>query len=147
MNMGNRGPALDVSLSAVPCDRGRILVVDDERSIRALFRMILAEELPGRRVDMASNGQEAVDAFRSLHHAVLLMDLHMPVMDGHMAFCEIQRQCRTGNWEMPSFVFCTGFAPPDALLDAIDASVMHCLLSKPVDTKTLVNAVRTRLHT
>jgi two-component system response regulator YesN len=146
MNTDERGQAQEVGLAAVPCDQGRILVVDDERSIRALFQMILAEELPGRRVDIASNGQEALDAFRSLHHAVLLMDLHMPVMDGHKAFCEIERHCRTGNWEMPAFVFCTGFAPPDALLDAIDASVTHCLLCKPVDTRTLVNAVRMRLH-
>jgi CheY-like chemotaxis protein len=137
---------LQVSPRAVPCDPGCVLVVDDEKAIRSLFQMILSEELPGCRVDMASNGQEALDAFKALHHAVLLMDLHMPVMDGHRAFCEIERHCRAGNWEMPSFVFCTGFAPPDALLNAIDDSVNHCLLSKPVDTMTLVNAVRTRLR-
>ena len=120
-------------------------MVDDEESIRALFQVILAEELPGRRVDLAVNGQEALDSFRALHHAVLLMDLHMPVMDGHRAFCEIENLCRKGNWEMPAFVFCTGYAPPDELVNAIGGSSRHCLLFKPVSTDTLVGAVRAGL--
>lgn len=131
--------------NGAPCDRNRVLVVDDERAIRLLFQLILSEELPGREVDVASNGQEAFEAFQCRHHAVLLMDLHMPVMDGQQAFREIDDLCRRENLEMPSFVFCTGYAPPDELRNVIESSSRHGLLSKPVGTADLVRAVRERL--
>jgi small basic protein (TIGR04137 family) len=134
-----------VKNDSVPCDRQRILVVDDEQIIQRLFEMILSWELPGRQIDVASNGAEAVRAFTSGHHAVLLMDLHMPVMDGQAAFCEIQRTCEARNWQMPSVVFCTGFAPPASLKDVLSKSSVHCLLSKPVSNETLVEAVKQRL--
>ena len=76
------------------CDRKRVLLVDDEESIRTLFQIILSAQLPDRTFDVASNGAEAVESFIRGHHAVLLMDLHMPVMDGQIAFAEIERICR-----------------------------------------------------
>jgi CheY-like chemotaxis protein len=130
----------------VRCDRRRILVVDDEQIIQRLFEMVLNWELPGCEVEVASNGREAVDAFCRGHHAVLLMDLHMPVMDGQAAFVELQKKCEASNWEMPSVVFCTGYAPPASLRRLVTNSTSHCLLPKPVSNETLVDAVRSRLQ-
>jgi CheY-like chemotaxis protein len=39
----------------------------------------------GATVDIAQNGQEAVDLFNSSKHQIILMDMHMPVMDGYEA--------------------------------------------------------------
>jgi CheY-like chemotaxis protein len=119
--------------------------VDDEPEIRSLFEMILKEDLPGCRVDMAKDGAEAVDRFKKEHHSVLLMDLHMPVLDGQGAFTAIEKACRDGNWQMPSVVFCTGFAPPDTVQQIVSSDSPHCLLSKPVSAECLVDAVRCRL--
>ncbi len=131
-----------------PRDRGRILIVDDERVIRRLFEMVLAFELPGHEIDVATNGREALDSFDRMHQGLLLMDLRMPVMDGRAAFVAIEEACRKRNWEMPAVVFCTGFAPPDSVRDVVArSSSFHALLAKPVSNEVLVEAVRSRLGT
>jgi CheY-like chemotaxis protein len=129
----------------VPCDRARILIVDDETSIVKLFKMLLEFDLPGRQIDTACNGAEAVEKFASGHHRVLIMDLHMPVMDGLHAFLNIETACRERSWEMPAVVFCTGYAPPDTVLKAVGEGGTHCLLQKPVTSETLVKTVASRL--
>lgn len=138
------GVALQESLP-VPCDRTRILVVDDEPSIVKLFKMLLEFDLPGRDVETASNGQEAVERFMVAHHRILVMDLHMPVLDGIHAFKSIESLCRERAWEMPSVVFCTGYAPADPVLRAVSGSRLHCLIQKPVTCDVLVKAVSSRL--
>jgi len=129
----------------VPCDRGRILIVDDEGPILRLFRMILSSAVPDREIDLASNGLEAVGAFQNKHHAVVLMDLHMPVMDGQAAFVKIRKLCHARKWEMPCVVFCTGFASPETVRRLIVEDPAHCPLAKPVKWETLVEAVKSRL--
>lgn len=128
-----------------PCDRNRIMVVDDEKTILRLFQMILQTGMPDVTVDLAPNGAEAVKAFQAGHHAVLLMDLHMPVMDGYAAFTAIQEICDEKVWQMPSVVFCTGFAPPDPVREIVTGSQRHHLLSKPVSGDVLVEAIKSRL--
>lgn len=127
------------------CDKHRVLLVDDDDAVRALFRLILATVMPERHFDEARNGQEALNCFSGGHHAVLLMDLHMPVMDGQSAFLEIEKLCTIRNWELPSVVFCTGYAPPEIVTRVVESSSMHSLLLKPVSSDALVNAVRSRL--
>ena len=130
----------------LPCTRNRILLVDDEDSIRRLFRVILSTGLPGCNVDLASNGMEALQSFSQDHHSLVLMDLHMPVMDGQVAFNEITKLCVTRDWEVPSIVFCTGFAPPDSVIDVVQSNRSHGLLLKPVSTDVLIETVRNRLR-
>lgn len=130
----------------VPCDMSRILVVDDEMRVREVFKMILADGFPEKTIETAANGQEALDAFAKLHHKVILMDLHMSVMDGHVAFLKILELCTERKWEAPSVVFCTGFAHPDAVRSVVVRDSTHCLLSKPVRAETLINIVRSRLE-
>ncbi len=129
----------------VPCTPGTLLIVDDEKTIQQLFRMIMNSALPQCRVDTVSNGAEAVGRFAEEHHAVILMDLHMPVMDGQQAFLELKRMCESRGWEMPSVVFCTGFIPPDSIREVIARQPRHALLSKPVTGDKLVDAVKARL--
>lgn len=129
----------------LPCDKGRILIVDDEKTILRLFQMILSSSLPDRKIDLAANGAEAVELFKKNRHALLLMDLHMPVMNGKVAFEEVERFCAENKWEMPSVVFCTGFAPPDTICGLVSANPLHHLLSKPVSSDVLVDTVKSRL--
>lgn len=130
----------------LPCNRNRILLVDDEDSIRRLFRVILSSSLPDCSVDLASNGLEAVQSFSKDHHSLLLMDLHMPIMDGQMAFNEIAALCALRDWQMPSVVFCTGFAPPDSVIEVVQSNQDHGLLLKPVSTDILIEAISSRLR-
>lgn len=134
-----------VLTEVVACDDRRVLLVDDEEGIRALFQMILASALADYSIEVAGNGAEALDMFSRGHHAVLLMDLHMPVMDGLTAFNEIEKFCRTLSWEMPSVVFCTGFAPPDSVTREVESNSKHGLILKPVTTDVLLHAIKSRL--
>jgi two-component system response regulator AtoC len=59
---------------------GRILVVDDEASLRDALGKILSAE--GYEVRNAANGREALDAFASERFDFVLCDLRMPVMGG-----------------------------------------------------------------
>lgn len=125
---------------------GGILIVDDEQGIRDLFSMILSHDLPGVMLEQASNGAEALERFQEHRHGVLIMDLHMPVMDGLTAFDRIRCYCEVSNIDMPAVVFCTGYAPPSAVRKIVKASERHHLLPKPVKSDTLVDVIRSRLR-
>ena len=129
----------------VPCDHRRILIVDDESAIRSVFKRVVSIGLPNCRTDVAVNGAEAVEYFRSAHQGLLLIDLQMPVMDGQQAFYEIERLCQAENWKMPAFVFCTGFLPPEAVQEIVAKDPKHCLLRKPVSIDMLLDALKARL--
>ena len=61
----------------------RVLVVDDDASIRGLLEVTFVTE--GLEVETARNGQEAVDAALLDPPACIVLDVMMPVMDGFEA--------------------------------------------------------------
>jgi len=130
---------------SVEPNKYRILLVDDEKTILRLFQMILSSAIPDVAIDVAHNGEEAVKSFSEKRQCVLIMDLHMPVMDGQAAFFKIESLRKEHNWEMPAVLFCTGFAPPDSIRGVIASGSRHCLLPKPVNGDTIVEAVKSRL--
>jgi CheY-like chemotaxis protein len=123
----------------------RVLVADDDQDVREIFGAVLACDLPDCRVDMVVNGAEVVDAFRSVHYGVVVMDVNMPVMGGEQAFNDIQKICAEENIKMPCFIFCTGYDPPPALKQIVATNPRHCLLRKPVDPDVFVQALKNRL--
>ena len=129
----------------VACNRNRILIVDDQPTVRDVLRLVISYELPECKVDIAANGAEAVDGFRKNHNGIVLMDLNMPVMDGETAFHEIEKLCNREHYEMPSVVFCTGYEPPQGLCQAIRGNATHGLLLKPILNATLITEVKKRL--
>ena len=57
-----------------------VMVVDDTADVRELMTMQL--RLLGYEVVEAANGQEAVEVARQTCPALIMMDIHMPVLDG-----------------------------------------------------------------
>ena len=127
-------------------DRGKILVVDDEKGIRDIFVHVLSHHLPNVRADVVANGAEAVEAFQDVRYAVILLDIRMPVMDGQSTFENIMTYCDENGVERPSIVFCTGYEPPTTLMTAVAADPRHCILRKPVRNDDLVEALKSRLQ-
>src|SRR5579864_3307066 len=82
--------------AGIGCDVGAsdsqsvILVVEDDLDIREGIQEILEDE--GYEVFTAGNGQEALDLLRTIPTpGLILLDLMMPVMDGHQ-FLELFRE-------------------------------------------------------
>lgn len=128
----------------IPCDNKRILIVDDEKSIRDILFRVMSLHLTDCRVDLAVNGVEAFDVFRETHPAILVMDVKMPKCSGDEAFEEIMAYCRNHNWETPTVIFVSGYHS-EHVLDLIKDDPRHCLLRKPVHQAELLNKLRERL--
>lgn len=106
----------------------RVLLVDDDEDIRESYSVVLEDE--GYEVVPAPNGKAALQALeQGLSPDVILLDLMMPVMNGHEMFDQLQRSAHQGT---PVVVITAGDgpAPPGAPM-----------LRKPVDMYTLLNAV------
>jgi CheY-like chemotaxis protein len=68
---------------------GRILVIDDEETVRSALRRILTSF--GYSVVVTANGREGLDYYREHSDEVdlVILDLTMPVMDGRECFTEL----------------------------------------------------------
>jgi signal transduction histidine kinase/CheY-like chemotaxis protein len=88
-------PGLEDSRVAFSADkagslRGRILLVEDNAVNQEVTKEML--KMMGCCVDVAEDGAEAVDAVKEKAYDLLLMDCHMPVMDGFEATAVIRRK-------------------------------------------------------
>ncbi len=63
----------------------RTLVVDDSALIRAMIAQVLSDDKRFQLVGEAGNGQEAIEAAKSKTPDLIIMDIHMPLMDGIQA--------------------------------------------------------------
>jgi excisionase family DNA binding protein len=101
----------------------RILVVDDEASIRDLLTRTLA--LAEYEVEAAADGQSAVERLRSSAFDLLMTDLRMPGMDGLTLIREARRL-------RPSMavVIITGFSSESSAIEAVNLGVTG-YLTKP----------------
>ena len=67
-----------------------ILVVDDDKNLRRLYRAELEAE--GYRVLLAENGRRACELIETEHFDIVVMDIRMPEMDGLEAMARILRE-------------------------------------------------------
>jgi EAL domain-containing protein (putative c-di-GMP-specific phosphodiesterase class I)/CheY-like chemotaxis protein len=121
-------------------DRPRILVADDDPSIRTLFRISL--ERAGFEVIQASNGGDAMELARSAHVAVMLLDLHMPGVDG----LETLRRLRAdaGLRTLP-VIMVTGSASEAERISGLDRGADDVVI-KPVPIPELVARIRAQIR-
>ncbi len=116
----------------------KILITDDEELVRTGFRMILEAQDDFEVVGEASNGAEAVEMARSLQPDVILMDIHMPEMDGLEATRQIVEDQRTPESRV---LILTTFDQDEYVYKALRAGASGFLL-KRTPAATLVEGVR-----
>jgi CheY-like chemotaxis protein len=112
-----------------------VLVVDDERPIREVAQKIL--ERFGFRVMTAANGAEAVALYRKRRDeiAAVVMDMSMPVMDGHAAVAVL----KTINPNVP-IIGASGLDGPDASNQDANHGCRH-FISKPFSAEVLLRTL------
>ncbi len=128
-----------------------MLVVDDGPENRELLQLVLTDT--GLRVAEAENGQVAVDKARAQAFDVILMDMQMPVMDGHTA----TRTLRAEGLKMPIFALtanamkgsekavmdagCTGFLTKPVNIDQLLQTLANLLGGKRIEVSPQEGAV------
>jgi DNA-binding response OmpR family regulator len=112
--------------------RPRVLFVDDDPGLRELMALVLTDE--GFDIDVACNGQDALDKAHENPPRVIVLDMMMPVMDGWM-FRAHQRYCVT--LAAVPVVILSGV--PRARLQNVGAAA---IVPKPFDNDELVTAIR-----
>lgn len=121
---GDRMPQMAVSDKPQARDgRSRVLVVDDESSIRELLAKTLA--LAEYDVDTAPDGRAALERLRLGHYDLLIADLKMPGMDG----LTLIREAKRLKADIPVIII-TGFSTESSAIEAVNLGVAG-YLTKP----------------
>ena len=124
---------------ALPAEKGRtrVLVVDDEASIRDLLTRTLA--LAEYEVDTAVDGSTALELLRASDYDLLIADLKMPGLDG----LTLIRQVRRVRPNLPVIII-TGFSSESSAIEAVNLGVASYLL-KPFGVPNVLAAARKAL--
>ena len=116
-------PGGAATATPVRTSRQRVLVVDDEASIRDLLSKTLA--LAEYDVDTAADGTAALDRMRAFGYDLLIADLKMPGMDG----LTLIRQAKRLKQDLPVIII-TGFSTESSAIEAVNLGVAG-YLTKP----------------
>jgi len=120
----------------------RILIVEDD--VRNVYSLTSVLEPRGAIIQIARNGQEALDALEAAGDDpgkrvdLVLMDVMMPVMDGLTATSTIRNDAR---WTKLPIVMLTAKAMPDDQQTCLEAGA-NDYMAKPIDVDKLLSLVR-----
>jgi two-component system, sensor histidine kinase len=93
-------PGLSSDLSAPAAEFkniDKVLIVDDASDNRILFqRYLMKMGIRADQIDMAENGQKAIEMAKQIPYSLILLDIQMPVMDGLQAIMELRKSHYTG---------------------------------------------------
>ena len=109
----------------------RILLVEDNDLNQEVGLELLRDA--GFNVDLAENGQIALDKIRSINYDIVLMDMQMPVMDGVMATIEIRKEARFKD--LPIVAMTANSMQSDR--DRCIAAGMNDHVAKPIEPEDL----------
>ncbi|MCK5809067.1 sigma-54-dependent Fis family transcriptional regulator [bacterium] len=110
---------------------GKILVVDDEQSIRRSYQKLLKGE--GFQVETAGDGKAGLQKVTSFKPDLILLDINMPVMDGIEMLEELRSQYGA---EMPLVVAITAYGDIDPAVKATQLGA-YDFLGKPISLQRL----------
>ena len=119
-------------------ERERILVVDDEVNMLALFEMVLSEG--GYAVVCVSSGEDALKRLKTEWFDLVISDLMMPGMDG-FALLEQAKALRSSQ----AFLMVTAHGSIDSAVQAMKDGATD-YLTKPVNTEALKLVVQKALE-
>ena len=112
----------------------KILVIDDERSIRNSLKEILCDE--GYEVDLAEDGAAGIEMIGREHYDVVFCDIKMPVKDGN----EVLDHVRSEGIDS-AVVMITGHGDLDTAIDCIKRGAFD-YIPKPLDLNRILITVK-----
>ena len=119
-------------------EHAKILVVDDDENIRNTMKTILEDE--GYLVDLAANGNEAIQKTKISAYNIALLDIRLPDMEGVELLKLIKDTVpRTRK------IMVTGYPSMQNAISALNKNA-DAYLIKPVDIENLLNTVKEQLQ-
>jgi CheY-like chemotaxis protein len=141
--MGTGGELSQLSLRETGAGSGPIpewiLVADDDNGVRDLWTVVLTRA--GYRVLAARNGREALELIRAVVPDLIILDLHMPEMDGPTFLKALEGAPVLRS--MPVLIV-SGFLEDDSPRASLGLNIVG-RLSKPVRQADFLAAVQTAL--
>ncbi|MDA0757850.1 MAG: sigma-54 dependent transcriptional regulator [Bacteroidetes bacterium] len=117
----------------------KILIIEDEVSIRRVLNKVLLEENNKFQITEASNGVEGIDEINKQKFNLILCDIKMPKKDG----MEVLRFILKKNPEIPTIMI-SGHGDLDTAVESMRLGAFD-YISKPPDLNRLLNSVRSAL--
>ena len=114
----------------------RVLVVDDAEDIRAVARMSL-ERLAGWEVTEAATGSDAVELAAAQQPDAVLLDVHMPGLDGEQTLALLHADPRTRD--IPVLLLTARTGP------AVERPGLRGVVAKPFDPLRLADHIASAL--
>ena len=130
----NEPTVVDITSSSVPS--GTILVVEDNAINQKVIAMMLTRM--GYQCDVVSDGRQAIERVRQGSYALVLMDCHMPNMDGFAA-TEALRAMGNPCHRLPIIALTASVSPRDRTR-CVEVG-MDDFVSKPIDSDNLRHVV------
>jgi CheY-like chemotaxis protein len=110
----------------------RVLIIDDETTLRYLLRQAL--EYGGYEVADASNGREGLQLCRSVRPDLIITDLAMPELDGFALIDHLRR-------ELPATAIIAMSGSDPLTLEQAQQLGVSCAIQKPFDLWALIETV------
>ena len=116
----------------------RVLLAEDNAVNQrvALYQLRMFEH----HADLAHDGVEALKLFDENEYDVILMDIHMPKLDGYLATAEIRQREQNQNRKRTWIIATTANAMPEDRGKSLAAG-MDDYLAKPIQARDLVHAL------
>jgi DNA-binding response OmpR family regulator len=115
-----------------------ILIVDDDRNTRRLYRAVL--EADGYQVSEACNGNEALDVMEQEHIDLAVVDIMMPGMDGY----EFTKTLREADEALPVLMVSAKQLPEDKRKGFLVGTDDY--MTKPVDEEEMLLRIKALLR-
>ena len=108
----------------------KVLVVDDDASIRALVMRVFTRR--GDKVQSAVDGEAAIGCLKAYRFDLVVLDLMMPRTDGFGVLAYL----KTLDGNRPKIIVMTAAVP--GLVDKVPTNMVVGVLGKPFDLRALV---------
>jgi serine/threonine-protein kinase len=120
----------------------RILVAEDDPDFRELIELVLRRGFPEADIECVADGNSVVEAFDRRVPSVVILDLHMPKLDGVAATTLLRAKPSAGN--VPIIIMTASGGPKEwELLASLGADRF---LVKPINLDDFVSTIRRALR-
>lgn len=117
----------------------KILIIDDLEENRFLMRSFLKKI--DLNIDEASSGFEGVKRFKDVRYDLILLDIHMPEMDGYEVIRTIRDYEDKNKQKRTKIIAVTAYAWENDFPKMMKEGFDH-YIAKPIDKKNFINAIR-----